>query len=115
MGVIRLLPIALAVACFSMAALAQSGRVYRIGFLATGNFDPGSVTATFAEGILRVLGQQGYVAGTNLIVEQRGAEAHIVGSRRQVALVRWDGYAAHYDAGSICQAHGLGASTRGAR
>jgi len=76
MGLIRLLPIALAVACFSMAAFAQSGRVYRIGFLATGNFDPGSATATFAEGILRVLGQQGYVAGTNLMVEQRGAEAH---------------------------------------
>ena len=76
MGAIRLLTAALAVASFSMAAFGQTGRVYRIGFLATGDFDPESATGAFAQGILRVLGQQGYVVGKNLMVEQRGAEAH---------------------------------------
>jgi putative ABC transport system substrate-binding protein len=50
--------------------------VYRIGFLASGDFTPGSPSATFAQGILRVLAKQGYVVGSNLAVEQRGADAH---------------------------------------
>jgi putative ABC transport system substrate-binding protein len=76
MAAIRLLTLAaLAVACVSTAAAPQSGRVYRIGFLSAGDFAPGSPSNAFAQGILRVLGQQGYVAGSNLTVEQRGAEA----------------------------------------
>src|SRR5262249_3438140 len=77
MAVVRLFTIAvLATACLSMTSVAPTGRVYRIGLLATGNFEPRSVTGAFALGILRVLGQQGYVEGSNLIVEKRGAEAH---------------------------------------
>lgn len=67
---------ALIVACLSTAAAAQTSRVYRIGFLATGDFAPGAPSTAFAQGILHVLGQQGFVAGSNLTVEQRGAETH---------------------------------------
>jgi putative ABC transport system substrate-binding protein len=58
------------------AAVAQSARVYRIGFLITGEFTPGSPGSTFADGIISVLGQKGYVVGKNLMVERRGAAAH---------------------------------------
>jgi len=75
MAAIRLLTIAaLSMACTS-TAVAQSGRVYRIGFLTTGEFGPGSPSTAFAQGIVRALGQEGYVVGSNLVVEQRGAEA----------------------------------------
>jgi len=73
----RLLTLAaLCLACFVMVAVAQSGRVYRIGFLVSGEFTPGSPPSTFADGIVRVLGQKGYVVGKNLEVERRGAAAH---------------------------------------
>src|SRR5438045_954054 len=67
---------ALYVTCLVTVAVAQSGRVYRIGFLSTGDFTPGSPGSTFADGIVRVLGQKGYIVGKNLEVERRGAEAH---------------------------------------
>ena len=77
MAAIRLLTIvALSVACVATAAGAQTSRVYRIGFLATGDFGPSSPSTVFAQGILGVLGRQGFVAGSNLMVEQRAAEAH---------------------------------------
>ena len=77
MTALRLFTIAmLGVACAWTDGAAQSGRVYRIGFLATGDFAPRSPSDAFAQGILRVLDQQGYVLGKNLAVEQRGAEAH---------------------------------------
>src|SRR5260370_9636012 len=72
----RLLTLAaLCLACFVTVAVAQSGRVYHIGFLSTGDFDPGSPSSTFADGIVRVLGQKGYVVGKNLEVQRRGAAA----------------------------------------
>jgi len=67
---------ALCLACFVTVAVAQSGRVYRIGFLASAEFTPGSPASAFADGIVRVLGQKGYVVGKNLEVERRGAAAH---------------------------------------
>src|SRR5206468_5125928 len=67
---------ALCLTCFMTAAVAQSARVYRIGFLITGEFTPGSPGSTFADGIISVLGQKGYVVGKNLTVERRGAAAH---------------------------------------
>ena len=66
----------LGLACFVSMALAQSGRVYRIGFLITGEFTPGSPGSTFADGIIRVLAQKGYVVGRNLEVQRLGAAAH---------------------------------------
>ena len=72
-------PVALAtlcLACVGMIAQAQGIRVYRIGFLVSGEFTPGSPGSTFADGIVRVLGQKGYVIGKNLEVERRGAAAH---------------------------------------
>ncbi len=62
--------------CLTLAAAAQSSRVYRIGFLITGEFTPGAPGTAFADGIVQVLGQKGYARGTNLIVEQRGAAGH---------------------------------------
>ena len=53
-------PVALAtlcLACVGMIAQAQGTRVYRIGFLVSGEFTPGSPGSTFADGIVRVLGQ----------------------------------------------------------
>jgi putative ABC transport system substrate-binding protein len=67
---------ALCLACFVTVAVAQSGRVYRIGFLASGEFTPGSPPSIFADGIVRVLGQKGYVVGKNLEVQRLGAAAH---------------------------------------
>jgi ABC-type uncharacterized transport system substrate-binding protein len=73
----RLLTLAaLCLACFVTVAVAQSGRVYRIGFLISGEFTPGSPGSTFADGIVRVLGQKGYVVGKNLEVQRLGAAAH---------------------------------------
>jgi putative ABC transport system substrate-binding protein len=72
----RLLTLAaLCLACFVTVAGAQSGRVYRIGFLISGEFTPGSPGSTFADGIVRVLGQKGYVVGKNLEVQRLGAAA----------------------------------------
>ena len=67
---------ALWLAGFVTVAVAQGGRVYRIGFLTSGEFTPGSPGSTFADGIVRVLGQKGYVLGKNLEVERRGAATH---------------------------------------
>src|SRR5438105_7204796 len=68
--------VALGVAWALAGAAAQTGPVYRIGFLSTGDYSPGSPATAFAQGIIRVLGQHGYVLGSNLAMEQRGAEAH---------------------------------------
>jgi putative tryptophan/tyrosine transport system substrate-binding protein len=67
---------AIALACFISAAAGQTAKVYRVGFLTSGNYAPGSVSRIFADGIIRLLGQHGYVLGTNLEMEQRGAETH---------------------------------------
>jgi putative ABC transport system substrate-binding protein len=68
--------VVLGLLCLLTTAVAQSTRVYRIGFLSTGDYEAGSPSRAFADGIVRVLGQQGYRPGSNLIVEQRGASAH---------------------------------------
>jgi putative ABC transport system substrate-binding protein len=67
-------PIAFALVCLAAAAGAQTAKVYRIGFVASGNYTQGSASQNFADTIVRVLGQRGYVLGTNLQIEQRGAE-----------------------------------------
>src|SRR5947207_5240999 len=66
--------IALALVCLGSAAGAQTGKVYRIGFLTSGSYTQGSAAQNFAETIVRVLGQRGYVLGATLQIEQRGAE-----------------------------------------
>jgi putative ABC transport system substrate-binding protein len=57
--------------------LAQTTKVYRIGFLSPVNYAPGSVSGNLADGVVRWLGQLGYVLGTNLEVEKRGADSHL--------------------------------------
>src|SRR2546425_13318276 len=61
----------LCVLAVSFAALAQSGKVYRIGMLETT-----SATANRAnlEALLRGLREAGYVEGKNLIIDYRSAE-----------------------------------------
>src|SRR5258708_14430739 len=66
--------LALALVCLGAAAEAQTGKVYRIGFLASGSYTQGSAAQNFAETIVRVLGQRGYVLGATLQIEQRAAE-----------------------------------------
>jgi putative ABC transport system substrate-binding protein len=61
----------------SAGASSQTAKVYHIGFLSPTDYAPGSVSRNFADGITRRLGLLGYTLGTNLAVEQRGAEMHL--------------------------------------
>ena len=65
-----------ATAAWPLAARAQA-KQYRIGFLSPTDFAPGSVPGRLADGVLAQLGASGYVLGTNLAVEKRGAETHL--------------------------------------
>jgi len=76
-GLFAVIALALALVLLSASARAQSAKVYRIGFLSTSDYAPGSPLGRFADGIIRRLGQLGYTLGTNLTVEQRGAEMHL--------------------------------------
>jgi len=57
--------------------LAQTGKVYRVGFLSNGGFAPGTNPGTLTDEIVRHLGQGGFSPGTNLEVVKRGAEGHL--------------------------------------
>jgi putative ABC transport system substrate-binding protein len=77
MTALRLLTIAaIGLSGLATEASAQGTRTYQIGFLTTGDYEVGSPSRTFADGIIRVLEQLGYKRGSNLMVEQRGASTH---------------------------------------
>ena len=57
--------------------LAQTGKVYRVGFLSNGGFAPGTNPGTLTDEIVRHLGQGGFSPGTNLEVVKRGAVGHM--------------------------------------
>jgi putative ABC transport system substrate-binding protein len=61
----------------SRSAGTQAARLYRIGFLSPVNFAPGSASANLADGMIHRLEQLGYVRGTNLEVETRGADRNL--------------------------------------
>ena len=58
------------------AAHAQTGRVYRVGFLSPGGFAPGSNPGRLADEIARQLAAGGFRAGANLELVKRGADGH---------------------------------------
>jgi putative ABC transport system substrate-binding protein len=55
---------------------AQTGKVYRIGFLSPGDFAPGTNPSRMTEEISRQLAQRGFTTGANLELIKRGAEGH---------------------------------------
>jgi len=79
------LALTLALTLPSLEARAQNAKLHRIGFLSTSDYAPASPLGRFADGIIRRLGQLGYTLGTNLAVEQRGAEMHLERLPRLVA------------------------------
>jgi putative ABC transport system substrate-binding protein len=55
---------------------AQTGKLYRVGFLSPGDFGPGTNPGRLTEEIARHLAQNGFIAGANLELVKRGAEGH---------------------------------------
>ena len=55
---------------------AQTGKLYRVGFLSAGSFAPGTNPGRLTEEITRQLAQNGFTAGANLELVKLGAEGH---------------------------------------
>jgi putative ABC transport system substrate-binding protein len=72
-----LLVIAAVLPFFATETLAQSGKVYRVGFLSNGGFAPGANPGTLTDEIVRHLGQSGFAPGANLELVKRGAVGHM--------------------------------------
>jgi putative ABC transport system substrate-binding protein len=72
----RLLPIIAAALFLASPSHAQTGKVYRIGFLSPGNFAPGTNGGRLTEEISRQLAQSGFTTNANLELIKRGAEGH---------------------------------------
>ena len=62
----RLLPIIAAGLFLAAPAHAQTGKVYRIGFLSPGDFAQGRISGVLTEEISRQLAQSGFTTGANL-------------------------------------------------
>ncbi len=76
MKVHRLLPIIAAALFLASVSHAQTGQVYRIGFLSPRDFAPGTNPGRLTEEISRQLAQSGFTTGANLELIKRGAEGH---------------------------------------
>ena len=72
----RLLPIIAAALFLASFSHAQTGKVYRIGFLSPGGFAPGTNPGRLMEEISGQLAQSGFTTGANLELIKRGAEGH---------------------------------------
>ena len=72
----RLLPLIAAALFLASSSHAQTGKVYRIGFLSPGDFAPGTNRGRLTEEISRQLAQSGFTTGANLELIKRGAEGH---------------------------------------
>jgi len=72
----RLLPIIAAALLLAPPSQAQTGKLYRVGFLSPGGFAPGTNPGRLTEEIARRLAQSGFTAGANLELVKRGAEGH---------------------------------------
>ena len=72
----RLLPLIAAALVLASSSHAQTGKVYRIGFLSPGDFAPGTNPGRLTEEISRQLAQSGFTTGANLELIKRGAEGH---------------------------------------
>ena len=72
----RLFPIIAAALFLVSPSHAQTGKVYRIGFLSPGGFAPGTNPGRLMEEISGQLAQSGFTTGANLELIKRGAEGH---------------------------------------
>ncbi len=72
----RLLPVIAAALLFAPPSQAQTGKLYRVGFLSPGDFALGTNPGRLTEEIARRLAQSGLTAGANLELVKRGAEGH---------------------------------------
>jgi putative ABC transport system substrate-binding protein len=72
----RLLPIIAAALLLALPSQAQTGKLYRVGFLSPGGFAPDTNPGRLTEEIARQLAQSGLTAGANLELVKRGAEGH---------------------------------------
>ena len=72
----RLLPIIAAALLLTPPSQAQTGKLYRVGFLSPGGFAPGTFPGRLTEEIVRQLAQRGFTASANLELVKRGAEGH---------------------------------------
>ena len=61
---------------FALPSQAQTGKLYRVGFLSPGTFAQRTNTGRLTEEIVRHLAQNGFVTGTNLELVKREAEGH---------------------------------------
>ena len=68
--------IAAAVLLLAPPSQAQTGKLYRVGFLSPGSFAPGTFPGRLTEEIARQLAQNGFTAGANLELVKLGAEGH---------------------------------------
>jgi hypothetical protein len=75
MKVHRLLPIIAAALFLASVSHAQTGQVYRIGFLSPRDFAPGTNPGRLTEEISRQLAQSGFTTGANLELIKRGGGA----------------------------------------
>jgi putative tryptophan/tyrosine transport system substrate-binding protein len=57
-------------------SLAQSSKLYHVGFLSPGSFVPSTNPGRLTDEIVRHLTQNGFTPGVNLEVVKRGAEGH---------------------------------------
>ncbi len=72
----RLLPIIAAAVLFAPPSQAQTGKLYRVGFLSQGGFAPDTNPGRLTEEIARRLAQSGLTPGANLELVKRGADGH---------------------------------------
>jgi len=72
----RLLPSIAAAVLFAPPSQAQTGKLYRVGFLSQGGFAPDTNPGRLTEEIARRLAQSGLTPGANLELVKRGADGH---------------------------------------
>ncbi len=73
----HLLVVGMVLLLVANVSLAQTGRLYRVGFLSPGGFAPGTNPGNLTEGIARDLARSGFTPGVNLELVKRGAEGHV--------------------------------------
>src|ERR1700674_4602593 len=71
-----LLPIIAAALLLAPPSQAQTGKLYRVGFLSPGGFAPGTNPGRLTEEIARRLAQTGFTPGANLELVKRGGGGH---------------------------------------
>ena len=71
-----ILIIAATLLLFAPISLAQTSKLYRVGFLSPGGFAPSTNPGRLTDEIVQHLTQSGFTSGINLEVVKRGAEGH---------------------------------------